>query len=66
MAKKRRHLEIGIYREKYILKPIFDSQNRELLFCLQLSKSDDKPDKALTEFNEFDHSKVDLLSALFR
>jgi hypothetical protein len=34
MAKKRRHLEMGIYREKYILKPIFDSQNKELLFCL--------------------------------
>jgi len=66
MAKKRRHMEIGIYREMYILKPVFDSQNRELLFCLQLSKTDDKSGKALTEFNEFDHSKLDLVSTLFR
>lgn len=70
LAKKRRQMEIGIYREKYILKPIFDSFNKELICCLQLTKSDDKNVQAskavLNDFNEFDHSKIDLLSSLLR
>lgn len=82
MAKKRRQLELGVYRDRYILKPIFDSQNKELLMCLQLSKAEDtlssrKPSKTgttpsqganivMNEFNEFDHTKLDILTCLLR
>jgi hypothetical protein len=84
MAKKRRQLELGIYRDRYILKPIFDSQNKELLMCLQLSKTDDfakrqalphptsktgstpSQQQVMNEFNEFDHTKLDILTCILR
>ncbi len=42
MAKNRRNLDLGIYRERYILKPIFDSDNNELFACIQVTRNEPK------------------------
>lgn len=70
LFKKRRQLEIGIYRERYVLRPVFDSDNQELLLCIQCTRREVKDPqgnvKSVNEFNEFDHSKIDLMACFLR
>lgn len=70
LFKKRRQLEIGMYRERYVLRPVFDSDNQELLLCIQCTKREIKDAtcqvKSMNEFNEFDHAKIDLMASFLR